>query len=130
MFRKNPRGSDSGIIVRFYTAEAYFRSGRPTTGVHGRAHGKWRPPPRLTDNLPSVAAGCPSLRIVGSAISSLNPSGDKVLCTRRALHEALMAVAQEATTSVFWQGNKSANGIVQRADLRGCISASITPPWP
>jgi len=41
-----------------------------------------------------------------------------------------MAVAQEATTSVFWQGNKSANGIVQRADLRGCISASITPPWP
>jgi hypothetical protein len=46
------------------------------------------------------------MRIVGSAISSLNPSGNKVLCTRRALREALLAVAQEAHDIGFLAGQQ------------------------
>lgn len=44
--------------------------------------------------------------IVSSAISRLNPSGNKVLCTRQALHDAFLAVAQEAHDIGLLAGNK------------------------
>jgi hypothetical protein len=55
--------------------------------------------------------------IVLSAISGLNPSpGNKVLCTRRALHEAFLAVAQEAHEIGFLAGQKERYGELTRPD--------------
>ncbi len=46
-------------------------------------------------------------RIVFSAMSSLNPPrGNKVLCTKRALHEAFLAVAHEAYGIGFLAGQE------------------------
>ena len=53
--------------------------------------------------------------IVFSAISGLNPSpGNNVLCTRRALHEAFLAVAQEAHEIGFLAGQKERYGELTR----------------
>src|ERR1039457_5627977 len=61
--------------------------------------------------------------IVSSAISSLNPSpGNKVLCTRRALHAAFLAVAQEAHEIGFLAGQKA-----QYSDL--ACPANPKPAW-
>jgi hypothetical protein len=54
--------------------------------------------------------------IVFSAISGLNPPpGDKILCTRRALHEAFLAVAQEAHEIGFLAGQKERYGELTRS---------------
>ena len=43
---------------------------------------------------------------MGSAISRLNPTGNKVLCTRQAMHDALLKVAQEVHAIGFLAGSK------------------------
>ena len=53
--------------------------------------------------------------IVSSAIANLNPSpGNKVLCTRRALRDAILAVAQEAHEIGFLAGQKERCGELAR----------------
>ena len=81
--------------------------------------------------MPSELDPQPAIRIVGSAISSLNPSGNKVLCTRRALHEVLLAVAQEAHDigSLAGQQERERNCPEGRPAWMD-IADSITPPWP
>jgi hypothetical protein len=54
-------------------------------------------------------------RIVSSASSGLYPTpGNKVLCTKRALHDAFLAVAQEAYEIGFLAGRKERYGELAR----------------
>jgi hypothetical protein len=53
--------------------------------------------------------------LVSGGISSLNPPrGNKVVCTRRALHTAFLAVAQEAHEIGFLAGQKERFGDLTR----------------
>ena len=53
--------------------------------------------------------------LVSGAISSVNPPrGNKVVCTRRALHTALLAVAREAHDIGFLAGQKECFGELTR----------------
>ena len=42
-------------------------------------------------------------RIVYSAVSSLNPTGNKLLCTRRALHDAFLARGEESPYAQWFE---------------------------
>ena len=63
-------------------------------------------------------------RLVSSAISRLQPPhGSKILCTKRALHEAFLGVAQEAFEIGFLAGQKEHYGPLTRP------GSPDRPPW-